>query len=394
MKIAFIWHCVYPWDVRLEKMMKACAEQGHEIVLVCKGKHDLPKRQTLGWLRAHRVWINSRLPRALQRALVYPLFFNPIWLLATWKVLREEAVDLIVVRDLPLALMAGLLGLTLHKPVIMDMAENYPAALMAYKNPLYKPFLFGHAWLPRQLEKISLKTLAHVLVVTEEQAERLRRMGIEPARISLVGNTPENAFYAHNGDSGKSTKNGKTDLLFVGKLDAHRGIDLAIRALAELTTEFPELSLVLIGDGSQKNKLGDLARSLHVADKVELPGWIDFQQIPDHIRRSSVCLIPHLRSEHTDTTLPNKLFDYMAFAKPVVASDCRPIERVIKETDCGITFKSGDAGDLVLALRHVLNDPARVKKGQNGKRAVEQKYNWDVDKNMLMAAIQHVGTTS
>lgn len=393
MKIGFIWHCVYPWDVRLEKMMKACAEQGHEVVLISKGKRGLPKRQTLGTLRVRRVWTASRLPNVLQKALIYPLFFNPVWPLATWKALGEENVDVIVVRDLPLALMAGLLGLALNKPVIMDMAENYPAALMAYENPLYKPFLFANAWLPKQLEKIALKTLAHVLVVTEEQAERLRQIGMDPTRISLVGNTPERTFFAPN-DNNKENTNGRITLLFAGGLEPYRGTELAIRALPHLTAEFPKLNLILVGDGSVKGKLGELARSLHVADKVELPGWIDFQQIPDYIRRSSVCLIPHLRSEHTDTTLPNKLFDYMALSKPVVASDCRPIQRVIEETGCGVTFRSGDVGDLVLALRQILRDPNREQRGKNGRRAVEQKYNWEIDKNTLLAAIQRVGATS
>ena len=391
MKIGFIWHCVYPWDVRLEKIMKACAEQGHEIVLVCKGRHGLPRRETVGDFRIHRVWPGSRLPRAFAKALIYPLFFNPAWIYATWKVLREEKVDLIMVRDLPLALMAGLLGFLLRKPVMMDMAENYPAALMAYENPLYKPFLFANGWLPKKLERISLKTLDHVLVVTEEQGERLKEMGVEARRISLVGNTPERAFFARNGAGDRPGTNGRTDLLFVGKLDAHRGTELAIRALSQLTAEFPKLNLVLVGDGSEKDKLGELARTLNLADRVELPGWIDPRQVPDYIQKSSICLIPHLRSEHTDTTLPNKLFDYMAFSKPVVAADCRPLERVIEETGCGLTFKSGDAADLALALRRILRDPDKDQKGRNGKKAVEEKYNWGIDRRTLLETIYKVG---
>jgi len=323
--------------------------------------------------------------------LTYPLFFNPVWVYATWKALREENVDLIVVRDLPLALLAGCLGAILRKPVIMDMAENYPAALVAYRNPLYKPFLIGNAWLPKQLERISLKSLDHVLVVTQEQGERLQRAGMQPSRISLVGNTPERDFFSGNGHHEKPSRPEKTDLLFVGKLDAHRGTELAIRALPELTAEFPKLNLVLVGDGSEKDKLRELARSLDVADRVELPGWADFKQVPDYIRRSSVCLIPHLRSEHTDTTLPNKLFDYMAFSKPVVAADCKPMERVIREAECGLTFKSGDVADLALAIRRILRDPDKDKKGKNGKRAVEEKYNWSVDKQKLLNVVATMG---
>src|SRR5439155_14478133 len=114
-----------------------------------------------------------------------------------------------------------------------------------------------------------------------------------------------------------------------------------------------------------------LAKSLGLGSAVQFPGWVKFEQIWSYISRSTVCLIPHLRTEHTDTTLPNKLFDYMAMGKPVVSTDCAPLERVIKETECGLTFASGDVAGLQAALRTLLSDASQsFIKGQNGRKAV------------------------
>lgn len=392
MKIGFLWHCVYPWDVRLEKIMKACADEGHEVVLISRGKRGLAREDRIGRFRVRRVLVSNLLPSFLEKLMVYPLFLNPVWIYQTWRILRNEKVDVIVVRDLPLSLLAGCLGKLLHKPVIMDMAENYPAALIAYRKAVYKPFLVARGWLPKTFEKISLKTIGHVFVVTAEQAERLQQIGVDSSQITLVGNTPETGFFAGNGH-GQIHQRVGTELLFVGKLDAHRGTELLVRAMSQLIAEFPGLRLTLVGDGSQREKLMEVARSLQVADRVEFPGWIDFAHIPEYIHRSSICLIPHLRSQHTDTTLPNKLFDYMAFAKPVLAADCKPIQRIIDETGCGMTFRSGDMHDLTTVLRRILCSPDREKMGKNGRTAVEAKYNWEVDKRNLLAAIKQVSTT-
>jgi glycosyltransferase involved in cell wall biosynthesis len=393
MKIGFVWHNSYPWDVRLEKIMKACIEHGHKVCLLCLGKEPLPTFENLNGIKVQRVYP----PRIVRvrwsaKAAAFPLFFNPIWIACIAGFLRKETPDLLVVRDLPLASLVGLFGRMSRVPVILDMAENYPAALTAYQNALYNPFLFGNGWLPKQYEKISLKMVDHTLVVTDEQVRRLKALGVEASRITVVGNTPETCFFSSQKDppvhSDQRSNGNGANLLFVGKLDAHRGVELLIRAMPDLLQEFPGLTLTLVGDGTQRAQLERVAGSLGLSASIRLPGWVEFRNIWSYIDKSTVCLIPHLRSEHTDTTLPNKLFDYMALGKPVVASNCEPLERVIRETDCGVTFQSGNVADLQAALRRLLSSPEmRLAKGQNGKKAVQENYNWAVDRKSLLRVI-------
>jgi glycosyltransferase involved in cell wall biosynthesis len=376
--------------------MKLCLQNGYQVSLLCRGRGLLPRSETLNGIQIRRVYQ----PRPLHadwvaRMASFPLFFNPLWVAGITRFLKEEEVDLLVVRDLPLAFLAGSLGRVFRTPVILDMAENYPAALVAYENALYKPFLFGNAWIPRLYEKASLKLMEHTLVVTDEQRRRLEALGVEASRITIVGNTPETCSFSFPTDKSHGPFQGNTEnganLLFVGKLDSHRGVDLLIRALPDLRREFPNLTLTLVGDGTERLRLGHLAKSLGVGSSVQLPGWVEFRNIWSYIDKSTICLIPHRRTEHTDTTLPNKLFDYMALGKPVVASNCAPMERVIRETDCGVTFLSGDVADLQAALRTMLADAkVRSAKGQNGKKAVLEKYNWGVDAKCLLRVLANL----
>jgi glycosyltransferase involved in cell wall biosynthesis len=398
MRIGFIWQCVYPWDVRLEKLLDACVEGGHSVCLVSKGRRDLAKEETVRNADVVRVMPESqRLQGLAAKLYTYPLFFNPTWRSEVLKTFKKNNVDLIIVRDLPLGMLATWVGEKLKVPVIMDMAENYPAALMAYQNPVYKPFLFGNAWLPKKYEMQVVRKLAHVFVVAEEQRQRLIKAGADSAKLTLIGNTPVDSFIRSTASSnghhvnGRAAKPNAIDLLYVGKIDVHRGVDLMIRALPGLQQEFPELRLTLVGDGKSAAGLAQLAKDLGVADKVNFPGWVDWTGISGFIRKSTVCLIPHRRSEHTDTTLPNKLFDYMALSKPVIASDCEPLRRIIAQENCGLVFKSGDVESLQNSVRTMLRDPELDQKGSNGRRAIEQRYNWTLDKTKLLDTIRRFG---
>jgi hypothetical protein len=77
MRIGFLWHVSFPWDVRLERMMRVCIDHGHSVSLLCKGKAGLPENETLDGVRIHLIGASAARPSRVQRLLAYPLFFNP-----------------------------------------------------------------------------------------------------------------------------------------------------------------------------------------------------------------------------------------------------------------------------------------------------------------------------
>ena len=81
----------------------------------------------------------------------------------------------------------------------------------------------------------------------------------------------------------------------------------------------------------------------------------------------------------------------MSLSKPVIASDCEPLRRIIERENCGLVFKSGDVDSLQNAIRKMLRDPELDKKGSNGRRAIEHEYNWTLDKARLLETIRQVG---
>ena len=127
-----------------------------------------------------------------------------------------------------------------------------------------------------------------------------------------------------------------------------------------------------------------LALEEGVGEQVIFTGWKPYSDMQKYFGRADVCLIPHVKNEHTDSTIPHKLFQYMYAGKPVIVSDCAPIERIIKSTESGLIYHFDDPQDFASKVSLFLNHKINHRKiAENGKNAVMKKYNWSVDSQIL-----------
>ena len=102
----------------------------------------------------------------------------------------------------------------------------------------------------------------------------------------------------------------------------------------------------------------------------------------EYFGQTDVCLIPHVKSDHTDSTIPHKLFQYMYAGKPIIASDCAPIERIVNETGSGLIYKFDDPKEFAEKVSFYVNQGNNLPPNK-GKNAIKVKYNWTVDSEVL-----------
>src|SRR6476659_2304991 len=191
-RICKIWDADYPWDVRTSKVCRSLTAAGHEVHLVARNKARQPVHEVLPEAVIHRLnpW---PIGRTLSAATMFPAFFNPRWLHAIHDTARRIDADLILVRDLPLAPTAIAVGKLLGVPVVMDMAENYPAMMRSlYDNRVHRPwdFLVRNPRAASAVERWVLRHIDHVVVVVQESRDRLVELGYPRDRITVVSNTP------------------------------------------------------------------------------------------------------------------------------------------------------------------------------------------------------------
>jgi glycosyltransferase involved in cell wall biosynthesis len=155
-------------------------------------------------------------------------------------------------------------------------------------------------------------------------------------------------------------------VVFAGRLVAAKGVDVLIRALAQVDAE-----LVVCGEGRREPKLRALAQRLGIAERVHFRGWMDAERLAAEIAQASVLAVPSLWPE------PFGIVGIEAFAagRPAVGSATGGIVDWLKDGVCGLAVAPGDAGALARALARLLDDPALAQAmGQAGKELVAERF--------------------
>jgi len=144
-----------------------------------------------------------------------------------------------------------------------------------------------------------------------------------------------------------------------------------LRSARRIHNHFPTATFLLIGHGKLTDSLQLMASDLGIRDHTVFLGHCD--NVPDLLRLSDVCVLSSKAEGFS-----NAILEYMASAKPVVATDVGGAREAITEGKTGFLVKSGDdemMGNQILCL---LNDPQQGRQmGQLGRRVVEERFSCD-----------------
>lgn len=404
MRILKVWDYEYPWDVRTEKVCRALTDAGHEVHLLARNRRGEALEETLPEARVHRLKPWRFLGPKLDAASQFPAFMNPRWLRLARRTGERFDVDLVIVRDIPLAPTAIRVARKLGRPVILDMAEHYAAMIQdLWDTGSTKPgdFLVRNPRAVAAVERWVLERVDHTLVVVEESKERLLHEGVPGERVTVVSNTPSLARvdeYAAIAAAGRESAAGGSGaersplrLVYLGLMEEARGVGLAIEAVAAARRAGTDVTLDLIGEGRSLQDFQARARELGLPETVvRFHGFVEYRKALGIVGGLDAGLIPHHASRGWECTIPNKLFDYMSLGLPVVSSSVGPVERVLRETGAGVTFRDRDAADFARVIERMAADPDRADMGRRGLDAVRRHYNWDREAAVLTGVVEAV----
>jgi glycosyltransferase involved in cell wall biosynthesis len=382
-------------DIRVAKFAETLAGAGHEVIVLAReavdGTDSRAKHPYAADLRvAAGVEVRGLVPAdagPLRRASTLPYPLNPVWLRAIDRLL-DDGCRLLIVRDFHLVVAAARLAHRRGVPVLFDMAENYPALLAAWRtqDPPLRAAANGvlrNVRLARRLERAAVRAADRVLVVVPEHVERVLGLGARPP-VTVVDNTPVVDRLVAGAGEARPADADPVEVVYTGEIHSCRGLDTVIDAARELATDSgrPRIRITCVGTGTQLEQLRQAGAAAGVADTVRFVGWQP--DLRPWLAGADVGLIPPHVTAHWDVTMPNKLYDLMAWGRPVVVSDARPMRRVVESANCGVVFRSGDAAGLAAALRSLRDPQTRRTLGESGRAAVAETYTWQRDGAVLL----------
>ncbi len=391
-RVLYVYQGDWPRNAtRVRKQTQALADVGYRVRLLAGNPNAKPRHEPVEWMDVNR--LPTVAPGTLGRRLLFPLFLNPFWV---WHILRESrdfGADRLIVRDLPLApaviFVGGLLGIPVH----YEMADVYPVALRSNRDahPGLGSRIARNAAAAEMLDRFVIRRATSVFVVSEESRQRCLEIGAAPEAVFVVGNTPwplPDLRVRPPLPSDLAGWEDRTVVIFLGNLLSDRGLLDAVDAMARARQSAPELALAIVGDGPEQARIAQRVAEAGVSEHVRLLGWKIHSEHAAYYAHAAIGILPFLFTEHIDITLANKLFDYMAAGLPIVASDVRPMRRVLEETGAGVLVPPGNVAALADALVALAADPERRRcLGRHGRQAVESEYSWDADRSRMLAAV-------
>ena len=160
-------------------------------------------------------------------------------------------------------------------------------------------------------------------------------------------------------------------VITVARLEKVKGIDYLIKSISNLKSQILNLRLLIIGDGSERKNLENLARELGLEAKVKFFGQIDSEEIPEYLAMADCFVLPSLREGFGIAIL-----EAMAAGVPVIASRVGGILDLIKDGKTGLLVESGSPEAIARAILRIHEEPELKNHTLNSAMAELRVYDW------------------
>jgi len=152
------------------------------------------------------------------------------------------------------------------------------------------------------------------------------------------------------------------------------GVDILIRAFAEICKAREDVVLLIAGKGKYEDNYRALVRHLGLDEKVKFVGFLAHEKIPQFLATIDIFAMPSI----SDESFGVAALEATATGLPVVASRVGGVPEVVVDGATGFLVERGDISQLAQAILGLAQQPdLRRKMGQTGRKFVEERYRWE-----------------
>lgn len=244
--------------------------------------------------------------------------------------------------------------------------------------------------LVRWLEIRTYKRCDIIVCISETLKEIVvREAGVPSAKVVAIPNAVDPAVFNPESCEPKRIFEGFT-VGFVGSLEPWQGLELLIEALSELRAAGLKISVVVVGDGPMRVAWEALARQLGVSEHVAFVGKVQWQEVPKFIAGFDLGYCGKVEMKEGEMYhSPLKLYEYMAMAKPVLASEFEGASQVIRDEETGFLFRTGNKEDLERVLTRAYKSWSKLTEmGSKAREEVASKHNWLARVSAIISTVE------
>jgi glycosyltransferase involved in cell wall biosynthesis len=381
MRIAMFLDTDFPPDPRVENEATSLVEAGHEVFLFTLNyKNNQLYEEEINGIEVFRYKAGVLLYKLSALAYTFPFYH---WMVGSKikNFIARVNPHILHVHDMPLAKAVIVANAKQNLPLVLDLHEDRPEIMKFYPHLnrglgklIIKPttWEYWQKWLVIKANYVIVVTGLAKNILVEKTKEN-------DSKIIVVPNTiRSDIFYKYPLDEAIVNKySGKINILYLGDTNMRRGTDTAIEAIALIKNKYLDINLILVGKNQDDLRLKQIAKKLGVEENISFEGWRDLKLFPSYLMAADITISPLKRNQHHDTTLANKIFQYMAMGKPVVVSDCPAQAEVIEKANCGLVHIADDPRSLADKIVYLIeHKDERLAMGENAKKAIVETWDW------------------
>jgi glycosyltransferase involved in cell wall biosynthesis len=238
-------------------------------------------------------------------------------------------------------------------------------------------------------ERRSLRWADGVMSTNESyRRTAIERAGIPPERVVVVRNGPDLDRFR---DWTEPRKGSTVRVGYIGNMNPQDGVDYLIRAAKHISKDLgrKDIEFVLIGKGDSFASLGDLSRELGLDEQVRFTGRISDEEVLREISAFDIGCQPDPKNPLNEVSTMNKVMEYMALAKPVVAFDLA--ETRVSCEDAALYASECTPEALAREILRLADDfELRRRMGLAGRRRIEEKLAWTYSEAPLLSTYRRV----
>ncbi|WP_373031392.1 glycosyltransferase family 4 protein [Sulfurovum sp.] len=292
---------------------------------------------------------------------------------------KVKKVDVIYAVSTPLTV--GLLGYVISRlrgiPFVFEVTDVWPDAPVACGVVKNKALIRLAHW----LEMFCYKKAVHIIGLTRGICDNIITKGIDPKKVSIITNGVDFSLFNFAQDDSKRsevrTRYGFGDkfvAMYMGAHGAYNALGTLIEA-ATILKHDPRFLFVFIGDGDEKPKLQQRTVDLGLTNVMFLKP-VPRIESASLLSAADTFLLPNRKGEFFAGNLPNKLFDFLASARPVVVAGAGETPELVMTAECGRVGCAENSQSMAYALNELAMMPVeeRMAMGARGRKYVLAHY--------------------
>jgi glycosyltransferase involved in cell wall biosynthesis len=281
--------------------------------------------------------------------------------------------------------------------VVLSLLSGIPLVLEYNGSEVW----VGNNWDPvgqrallAKLERLNQQTADLIVTISEVERRNLIAAGVDPARIVVNPNGVDTDQFRPD-CGGRELRNelGIQDKIVVGFLGTFapfHGAEVLARAAVEVE-DCGDCHFMFLGDGDLRPAAEAIFAAAARSSSVTFTGKIAHKSAPPYLDACDILVSPQVAA--LDGTeffgSPTKIFEYMAMARPVIASRLGQIAETVVDGETGILVEPGNVHQLADAIRRLKSDETlRRRLGEAGRRRVCERYTWRRNARAVFDAVE------